>query len=96
MKQLQVAEDVLSISQLKTHTSEVVRQLGRHGRPLIVTQGGKPAAVMLAPKEFDKLVYRARFLAAVDEGLADIKAGRLLSDRELSEELDAEFGKRRR
>jgi prevent-host-death family protein len=96
MKQLQVAEDILSVSELKTHASEIVRQLGRHGRPLVVTQSGKPAAVILAPKEFDRLVNRARLVAAVDAGLADIEAGRVVSDRELSETLDAEFGKRGR
>jgi prevent-host-death family protein len=93
MKQLQIAEDILSISDLKTHASEIVRQLGRNRRPLVVTQSGKPAAVMLAPQEFDRLVYRARFLTAIDEGLADIEAGRVVSDRELSKALDAEFGK---
>jgi predicted transcriptional regulator len=60
---------------------------------VVITQGGKPAAVLLAPEEFDQLASRARFLDAVDEGLADAEAGRVLSDDELGAVLDEQLGK---
>jgi predicted transcriptional regulator len=36
--------------------------------------------------------YRERFMAAVQEGLEDIEAGRLLEDEEVTRILDEEFG----
>jgi prevent-host-death family protein len=93
MKPLQITKDILPIAEFKSRASEVVRELRKHQRPVVVTQNGKPAAVILAPEEFDRLTYRARFLGAVDEGLADVKAGRTISDEELGSELDQEFGK---
>ena len=45
--------------------------------PVVVTQHGKPAGVLLSPKAFDELTERARFVTAVSEGLADAEAGRV-------------------
>src|SRR2546428_1756 len=78
MKPIQVSEDILPIASFKAHASEVVRSLRTRGRPMIITQNGRPAAVLLSPEEFDRLTYRERFRAAGREGLADAQAGRFL------------------
>jgi len=96
MKALHVADDILPIAEFKARASELVRGLRKHGRPMIVTQNGKPAAVMLSPEEFDRLCDSARFVTAVNEGLADLDAGRVVSDAELERSLDTAFGKRKR
>jgi len=93
MKPMHLAEDILPIAQFKARVSEVVRRLRQHGRPVVVTQSGKPAAVLLSPEEFDRLTARARFNAAVAEGLADAEAGRVVADEELDAQLDDALGK---
>jgi prevent-host-death family protein len=96
MKPIQVADDILPIASFKARASEVVRSLRTRGRPMIITQNGKPAAVLLSPEEYDRLAYTERFRTAVREGLADAEAGRTVSDDELAEEIKREFGKRKR
>jgi len=96
MKPIQVSEDILPIASFKAHASEVVRSLRARGRPMIITQNGRPAAVLLSPEEFDRLTYRERFRAAVREGLDDAEAGRVVSDRDLDEVVERELGKRQR
>ena len=86
----QVAEDILPIATLKAHLSDVVRSLDNR-RPLIVTLNGKPAAVLMSPREFDQLTYQARVVAKVNTGLADIEAGRVRDADEVFDELDAEL-----
>ena len=46
--ELHVADDIVPIGELKAHLSERIRDLRTHGRPLVVTQNGKAAAVLLA------------------------------------------------
>jgi antitoxin YefM len=92
MKPMRVAEDILTIADFKARASEVVRKLRGHSRPVVVTQNGKPAAVLLAPEEYDRLTSRARFLVAVGKGLSDVAAGHVISDRDLGRSLDEEFG----
>jgi prevent-host-death family protein len=89
---LQVSEDILPIGELKARLSEKIRELRSRGRPFVVTQNGKAAAVLLAPEEFDRLTTQARFVSAVHEGLADLDAGRVVSDDDVGRRLDARFG----
>ncbi len=89
---LHVSEDIVPIAELKAHLSEVVRELPARRRPVVVTQNGKPAAVILSPSEFDRLAYQARFVAAVAEGLDNADAGRTVSDAQLAEILDDRYG----
>ena len=92
MKPLNIAEDIVPIAEFKAHMSEVVRGLRKRGRPVVITQNGKPAAVLLSPEEFDTLAYHARVVASVQQGLSEAEAGKLISDEELGRELDEEFG----
>ena len=87
MKPIQVADDILPVSAFKARASELVRSMGTRGRPLIITQNGKPAAVLLSPAEYDRLAYEGRSREAVREGLADADDGRTVSDEELGKEL---------
>jgi prevent-host-death family protein len=71
----QTAEDIIPIAELKANMSEIVRGLHERPRPLVVTLNGKPAAVVMSPREYDLLCYQSRFVDAVNEGLAAADAG---------------------
>ena len=58
--------------------------------PLSVTQNGKAAAVLISPSDFDLLTEQARFVDAVQKGLADVQDGRMLSDEDLDKEYSYE------
>ena len=91
MKSIQISEDIFPLGQFKTHASRVLRNLHEKNRPIIITQNGKPAAVLLTPEEFDRLSKQEQFVTAVRDGLQDVKAGNIISDEELSAKLREEF-----
>jgi prevent-host-death family protein len=70
----------------------VLRELKDSQRPVVITQNGRPAAVLITPEEFDRMRERESFLLAVREGLADAEAGRLIEDDEVERILNEEFG----
>ena len=86
-KAFQTAEDIIPIAELKANMSEIVRGLDDRPRPLVVTLNGKPAAVVMSPREYDLLSYRARFVEAVSDGLADVQAGRTVDGEQAVSEL---------
>ena len=92
MKQLHVSRDIVPIGEFKAQASRLLRDLRNDKRPLVITQNGRPAAVLLTPEEFDRLSEREQFLSAVREGLADSEAGRVISDVDLTDELDRALG----
>jgi prevent-host-death family protein len=93
MKPRRETEEALPLTDFVARASEVLRDMREHQRPVLITQSGEPTAVLLSVEEFDRLTHRARFLEAIDAGLADAQAGRMSSDAALGELLDDEFGK---
>lgn len=82
------------MSELKAHAAAWMRKAAETGAPLVVTQNGRAAAVLLSPQAYDDLTERARFVAAVEEGLADSEAGRTTSHAEVAREMGV--GRKRR
>jgi|SRR5690349_19415246 len=95
MKPIEVSNDIVPIARFKARASEIVRSLRSRRRPMIITQNGKPAAVLLSPEDFDQLTYAERFREAIREGIEDDDAGRVVSHAELQRALRAEFGKKK-
>jgi len=92
MKYPQLSEDIIPVGEFKTHLAQVLQKLKKSGRPVVVTQNGRPAAIMVSPQDFDHLLERECFFEAVREGLADVQSGRVITDKELEKQLSAEFG----
>ena len=63
------------------------------GAPVVITQNGKPAGVLLSPEAFDEPTEPARFVAVVEEGLADAQAGRINTHADVAARMKSRFGK---
>ncbi len=83
----QVSEDIVPLYEFKARAAQVLRRLRESNRAVVITQNGRPAAVLVSPEEFDRLQERERFLDAVDDGLRDSDAGRTIEDALLAREL---------
>jgi antitoxin YefM len=83
MKTISVSNDIVPIAEFKTSISKWFRSLQNTGRPLIITQNGKPAGVLLSPNDYDDLVYRKSFLDSVDRGILDADSGKIYSTEEI-------------
>jgi prevent-host-death family protein len=87
MKTISIKNDIVPIAEFKTKLAKWFKSLHDTGRPLIITQNGKPAGVLLSPEDYDELVYKKLFLDSVSRGIADADSGRTLSTKELRAEL---------
>lgn len=83
-----LAQDIMPLGTFKATATAVLRDLNLRSQPLVLTQNGRPAAVLLSPAEYDALTANQRFLAAVAAGAADADAGRTLPLAEVA----AQFG----
>jgi prevent-host-death family protein len=94
MRTVRVSEDIVPVSEFKAQAAEYFRRVAETGQPLVITQNGKAAGVLLSPNEFDRLSERARFVAAVEEGLKDADAGQLREHDEVVSRMRARFGRK--
>jgi prevent-host-death family protein len=87
MKTISISNDIVPIAEFKTSISKWFKSLQNTGRPLVITQNGKPAGVLLSPTEYDELVYRKSFLDSVERGISDADSGRTYSTGEIKAKL---------
>ncbi len=69
---MRLEDRVRSISYLKAHAAEVLRDLAERQEPLVITQNGEARAVMLDVATFDQLQETAALLRMLS--LADRQA----------------------
>lgn len=81
MKALKVSRDVVTLAEFKSQAASLLERIGESSQPLLITQNGKPAGVLLSPAEFDRIQEQemARFVASVNRGLQDADEKKLLT-----------------
>ncbi len=93
MKIISVRNDIIPIAEFKSGISKWFKNLQKSGHPLIITQNGKPAGVLLSPDDYDELVYKKSFLDSVGRGMSDADNGRTYSTNEIKTALAARRSK---
>lgn len=92
MHAVRISEDIVPVSDFKAQAAELLRRVAETGQPLVITQNGKAAGVLLAPADYDWLIERASFVAAVTQGMDDADAGRLSPHDEVAARMSRRFG----
>ena len=87
MRPINISQNIVSLSDFKNKASKMLHEIQSSRRPLVITQNGKAAAVLISPSDFDLLTEQARFVEAVQRGLEDVQNGRVLPDEDLGKEL---------
>jgi len=95
MRAVRISEDIVPVSDFKAQAADWLKRVSDTGQPVVITQNGKAAGVLVSPSEFDRLCERAGLLEAIDAGLADEKAGRVLSHAAVTAEMKRRAKKRR-
>lgn len=92
VRPLRVSERLVPVSEFKARAAVWLRRLGESTEPLVITQNGKAAGVLLSPTAYDALIEQLEFLRAVERGLADAEAGRLTPHEDIVAEVRRRFG----
>jgi antitoxin YefM len=89
MKTISITNDIVPIAEFKTGISKWFKTLKATGHPLIITQNGKPAGVLLSPGDYDDLVYKKSFLDSIGRGISDAESGKTYQTKEVRTALKA-------
>lgn len=86
MARLKPSQDLRPISDLKTQTSQLIRQVQETGRPVVLTDEGRGVAVVLSLETFEDLersAARLELQRAVDEAERDLAQGKWVEHAEI-------------
>ncbi len=92
MRNIRVSENIIPVSEFKARTAEWLRRLSGSSDPLVITQNGKAAGVLLSPTAYDEFTERFRFMKAVEQGLSDVNGGRVTPHTDVVAEMHRRFG----
>jgi prevent-host-death family protein len=88
---LDLEADIQPVSDFRANSAEVLRQVKESGRPVVLTQRGRPAAVLVAIGPYQALLEEVEELRDVRNGLADADADRVVSNEAARRRLLARF-----
>lgn len=92
MERIRLDEDVQPVSEFRQNAARFVQQVRETRRPLVLTQHGKSAAVLLDVEEYERLLDQIDVVRSVAEGLAEIQRGEAMPHEEVVARLASEFG----
>lgn len=91
MPKILPTEDIRSLSDFRSNVSSFVNQVRQTKRPMVLTQHGRSAAVLLDVGAYEALVERAELLEDIRVAEEEIKAGKGIQHSKIKEELMARF-----
>lgn len=80
---MRAAEDLRSVTDMKSHASRLLRMVGETRRPIVITQSGEPKGVLMDFDSFQELREATLLLKLVAQGEADVRAGRVVPQAEV-------------
>ena len=86
---------VRSLAEFQSDPAELLAEVQRSRKPLVLTVENKPAIIVQDAESFQRLqdrIYELETVQAVQVGLDDLKAGRVRPAREALAEVGAKFG----
>ena len=88
MKNISISKDIIPLGEFKSGISRWINKLKVTGHPVVITQNGRPAAVMITPDDFDDLQRARNFMESISRGMEDAESGNVFSTDQVISELE--------
>lgn len=75
MQRLKIDQDIRSMSEFRTGIASFLKQVHDTKRPLIITQHGKGAAVLLDVGEYESMQEKIELLSDIQTSISQIENG---------------------
>ena len=86
---LNLVEDIKSISYVKSHTAEVMKQVEEKNNPIVITQNGEAKAVLMDVKQYQNIIDTINLIKILSIGENDIKNKRVYSHEQIQNKIKA-------
>jgi prevent-host-death family protein len=91
---MKLTEDIKPVTYMKTRAAELLRDVKRSRRPVVITQHGEAQAVVLDVATYEALRDATLLLQLTAEGEADVQARRTLPQAQVFARARKRFSQR--
>lgn len=92
MPQLRPSTDVRPVTEFRANASAIIEHVHSTGRPLILTQHGRSAAVLLDPQVFEDLVAENELLRHLAVSETQLVAGNVIAQEDVVRRIREKYG----
>lgn len=92
VQRLKPTRDIQPVSEFRANAAKFIDQVRETKQPVIITQHGRGAAVLVDIESFEELVDELRVLRSLDRSQADEAAGRVMSHEAVMQDVRARYG----
>jgi prevent-host-death family protein len=82
------AKSIEPVTSLKTKSAELIRKMRRSGEPIIITQNGKPTAVLQDVESFQRQRDALLLLKLLAKGDQELRAGKGIAHAAAARQLE--------
>jgi antitoxin YefM len=93
MPRIKPSEDVQPLSAFRANAAGFLDQVRETKRPLVLTQHGKSAAVLLDVRQYEALIEEVEVVRDIRQAKAELSAGEGLSHEDVVKELRARLSR---
>ncbi len=80
--------NIRPLTDFRNKMKEYIKELNEHKKPIILTQQGKSAAVLLNAEKFQEMQDQIEFMRKVAQGLEDYQSSRVHSIQDTFDAVD--------
>jgi len=87
METLDLTTDIRPVTEFRSNTSEILESLKKNRRTIILTQHGRPAAVLESVEEYQRKLEELRFMKGLVAGMRDIESEQVVDGEDFFQDL---------
>jgi len=85
---MNITNDIKPITYLKSKAAVLLDQINETHRPVIITQNGKPRAVLQDPESYENMRNTIGLLKLISQGESDIRNGNVKPQEEVFKNIE--------
>ena len=85
---MNITQDIKSVTYLKSRAADILKQINKTHRPVIITQNGEPKAILQDPKSYENMRNAIGILKLISQGESEIRKGKARSQQEVFENIE--------
>jgi antitoxin YefM len=87
MQRIQLDEDIQPLSEFRANVASFIDKIQKTKRPLVITQRGKSAAVILAVSEYEQLLDRLELLTDIQVAENQLNKGEGINHEDVKNQI---------
>jgi prevent-host-death family protein len=85
---MKISQDIKPVTYLKSRAADLLKQINKTHRPVIITQNGEPRAILQDPESYENMRNAIGILKLISQGEEEIREGKLKSQQEVFENIE--------